>query len=90
MQGDNISNATLRAKVRVYSVMQSKAADGSTENETVVLVAVYGEKGSENAEWAKYTPSARFEITINNPDAIGKLSKGSEYFIDFIPAVPNN
>ena len=51
------------------------------------LSAVYGTGETENAKWTKWTPSASFDIQINNPDAMGKLSKGHEYFVDFTPAV---
>lgn len=77
----------MRCKLRVNWVKQSKAADGSIENEQVNLTAVYGEKGTANAQWSKYTPSANFEITISNPAAFNILSKGHEYFVDFVPAV---
>jgi hypothetical protein len=55
------------------------------EQETVELSAVYSsDPNSENAKWSKWTPSASFSITINNPAAIGKLSRGHEYYVDFI------
>jgi hypothetical protein len=72
--------------MRVNEVVQSKAGDGSTESETVKLMAVYGAARTENADWAKWTPSASFIIQINNPNAFGKFSKGHEFFIDFTPA----
>jgi hypothetical protein len=78
-------NPTLRCKLRVSQVTQSIAADGKVESESVALIAVYGEAGTENAKWSKWTPSANFNITINNPDAMGKLSKGHEFYVDFTP-----
>jgi len=75
----------LRCKMRVNEVVQSKLADGSTDYERVSLTAVYGEDGTENAKWAKWTPAASFAITISNPEAFGKLSKGHEFFVDFTP-----
>jgi hypothetical protein len=80
-----MSEATVRCKMRVLSVTQSKAPNGSTESERVQLTAVYGPEGSDNAQWSKWTPSANFDITINNPGAMGKLSKGHEFYVDFIP-----
>lgn len=77
--------AVLRAKMRVQSVTRDIAPDGDVESERIKLIAVYGEQGSENAEWAQWTPSANFEIQINNPEAFGKLSRGHEYFVDFTP-----
>lgn len=80
-------NATIRCKMRVNTVTQSKNPDGSTESEKVDLTAVYGDT-PENKEWSKWTPSASTSITINNPDAFGKLSKGHEFYVDFIPVQP--
>lgn len=82
--------SVLRCKMRVTSVTQSKDQNGATESERVQLGAVYG-SGSipaaedENAQWAKWTPAASFDITINNPSAFGKLSKGHEFYVDFTP-----
>lgn len=79
------TGAVLRAKMNVIEVTHSLNADGSTDQEKVKLQAVY--TGSdENREWAKYTPSANFEIWINNKAAFNKLSKGHEFYVDFIPA----
>lgn len=76
----------LRAKMRVESVSRSINEDGSVGNEQVKLRAVYGPEGSPNGEWSKWTPSASFDITINNPAAHGALSKGHEFYVDFTPA----
>lgn len=78
----------LRCKMRVSEVVHSKAADGSTEQERVTLAAVYGKEGTANAQWSKWTPSANFTISISNPAAFNKLSKGHEYFVDFTSAPP--
>lgn len=83
-----VEQAIVRAKMRVTQVNQSIDAGGKVESETVTLCAVYGDKGTENAEWSKWTPSANFTIQINNPGAMGKLSKGHEFFVDFIPVPP--
>lgn len=77
--------AIMRCKMRVNSVRHVINADGSTESEEVDLSAVYGPEGSENAQWAKWTPNAGFKVTINNPAAFNKLSKGHEFFVDFTP-----
>lgn len=76
----------LRCKMRVQSVAQYKNEDGSIGSEEVKLQAVYGADGTVNAQWSKWTPSANFSITINNPDAFDKLSKGHEFYVDFTPA----
>lgn len=77
-------SAILRVKMRVDEVIHSMNEDGGIDHERVKLRAVYGEDGSENAQWSKWTPSASFEIHINNPAAFGQLSKGHEFYVDFI------
>ena len=76
----------LRAKVRVASVQHTLDDKGDVEYETVKMQAVYGREGTVNNEWSKYTPSAEFSITITNPNAHNKLSRGKFYFVDFSPA----
>lgn len=85
-----MSEATIRCKMRVNQVTHTKEADGSTSQERVELVAVYGPEGSENAQWSKWTPSAQFTIHINNPAAFGKLSQGHEFYVDFVPVEQPN
>lgn len=77
---------TLRCKMRVQSVSHYLNEDGSTSQEEVNLAAVYGAEGTDNAQWSKWTPSANFKITINNPEAFNKLSMGHEFYVDFTPA----
>lgn len=77
----------LRCKMRVDSVTHDINENGEIGNEKVTLRAVYGDNpDSENAQWSKWTPSATFEIHINNPDAFGKLTKSHEFYVDFTPA----
>lgn len=76
----------LRCKMRVQSVSHYLNEDGSTNQEEVKLAAVYGADGTDNAQWSKWTPNANFSITINNPDAFNKLSKGHEFYVDFTAA----
>lgn len=77
--------SVLRCKVRVNTVYHAKNADGTTDHEVVKLTAVYS-GSEENKQWSKWTPSASFELQINNPEAFGKLSNGHEFYVDFIPA----
>ncbi|MEN6370919.1 MAG: hypothetical protein ABFD64_02815 [Armatimonadota bacterium] len=81
-----MTEPVLRCKMRVQSVTHQKDDKGETSQEVVDLCAVYGEPGTPNSEWSKYTPAAQFKIHINNPDAFNKLSKGHEFYVDFTPA----
>ena len=79
-------NRILRCKLRVSEVLDRKNADGSTSTEIVKLQAVYSEDPeSENRKWSQWTPVGNVEIHINNPDAMGKLSNGHEFYVDFTP-----
>lgn len=77
--------AVLRCKLRVTQVTHYLNADGEVDSENIKMSAVYAKEG-ENAHWSKWTPSASFDITINNPEAFGKLTKDHEFYVDFIPA----
>lgn len=79
-------NPTLRCKMSVTEVTRVINADGSTRQERVVLWAVTSSGSDENKSFAKWTPSAEFKISIDNPSAFGQLSQGHEYYVDFIPA----
>lgn len=79
--------ALLRCKMRVSSVKRNINPDGKPESEEIQLNAVYGDT-EENKQWSKWTPQGVLSITINNPDAIGKVLNGHEYFVDFTPAPP--
>jgi hypothetical protein len=46
-------------------------------------MAANGRKDTANAQWAKWTPSGKLTMHINNPDAHGKLLPGKFYFLDF-------
>lgn len=79
--------AVLRAKMRVSEVNHRKDAEGNTELEVLKLEAVYSnDDESENKKWCKWTPFGKLELHISNPDAIGKVSSGHEFFVDLIPA----
>ena len=66
----------IRAKFRCTTVL----TDGT--NETVTLNAANGKKDTANAQWAKWTPGGNLSLTINNPEAQGKIAPGKFYFLD--------
>lgn len=88
---------TMRAKLRVSGVTEFV---GSTEHNgdappklgenlhfSAVAASSYPEDGSdENNTYAKYSPSASFEIYIANPALFGKFKVNEEYYVDFTPA----
>ncbi len=80
------TEVALRCKMRVERVTRDYDQTGQPMNEHVTLQAVYSnDPESENAKWAKWTPSGKLEITINNPNAFGALTREHEFFVDFTP-----
>lgn len=50
----------------------------------VTMAPVYGD-GADNAEWSKWTPQGKLEMTITNPTAIEAFNLGKAYFLEFTP-----
>lgn len=74
----------VRCKMRVEEVLLSIDQHGQTTQERVILRPVSGGT-PENEMWSKWTPSAKIEIAISNPDAMGKLRSTHEFYVDFSP-----
>lgn len=72
---------TVRAKFRCATEKRySKTADAQRFYE---FTAVYDDGTPENKRYAKYTPSGRLEITVDNPAVEFEL--GKDYYLDFTP-----
>lgn len=69
--------------IRAKMVCEGVSKTGDSEN--VALRAVTS-GSEENKTFAKYTPSAYVQLTIDNPSAQGAFEQGKEYFVDFSPA----
>lgn len=81
----------MRAKLRVGSVSPVAQHEGVTTQERVVFHGVsrsraYPEDGlDEDNTFARFSPSAMFDIMIANPALIGKYTPGDEFYVDFTP-----
>lgn len=79
-------SAPMRAKLQISQVIRHSA-----ECETLVFFAVsrpngYPSDGSdEDNTFAKFSPSAKLELTVANPALIGKFNPGEKYYVDFTP-----
>lgn len=76
----------MRAKLRVGSVMPSF---NNTEvlMFTGVAASRYPTDGSdEDNTYAKFSPSATFNLHLANPDLIGQFTVGDTFYVDFTPA----
>jgi hypothetical protein len=81
----------MRAKVRVSSVNAFENSNNEKVSENLTFNAVaaseYPADGSdENNSYARWTPTASFEIAIQNPALFGTFAVGQEYYVDFEPA----
>ena len=78
--------ATMRAKVECQSVTSYKDSD-RLKFLAVCKAGSYPADGSdEDNTFAKFSPSASFEITVANPALLGKFRPGEKYYVDFTPA----
>jgi hypothetical protein len=72
MKINSVERFDLCEKLKMQPVCKASGypADGSDEDNT----------------FAKFTPSGSLELTITNPDLIGKFNPGDTYYLDFIKA----
>ena len=83
----------MRAKLQVMSVQEfNLGTDGAKTSETLNMSAVaassYPEDGTdENNTFAKWSPSASFQIDIRNPALWGQFERGQQFYVDFTPAI---
>ena len=74
----------MRAKLVISSITRNE-----DNGETLKMIAVskfdgYGDDGlDENNTYAKFSPSADFEIYITNPALHGKFEPDQQYYADF-------
>lgn len=69
----------MRAKMKVNSV------ESYEYSERVKMTAVCGGSPEDNSYCAA-TPSGLIELTINNPDLVGKIKPGQKFYVDFTEA----
>lgn len=75
--------STMRAKMKVTNV-QSNVGSERLSFSAVSKSSAYPNDGSdENNTFAKWTPQADLNMTINNPELIGKFQIGAIFYLDF-------
>ena len=75
----------MRAKMEVGEVVRHRGQETLTFS--AVCSSEFGPEGeSEDNTFARYTPSAGLEMTITNPDLLGKFNPGDKFYLDFTPA----
>ena len=87
---------TMRAKLQVGSVFPAyndPEDKAKVTSERVTFFGVCRSNGyadtdglDEDNTFARYSPSANFEIMIANPALFGKFEPGQKYYVNFSPA----
>lgn len=76
----------MRAKLVVESVTKNETGE-TLKFRAVGRKDAYPADGSdENNSFARFTPSASFEMFVANPELHGKYQPGDEYYVDFTKA----
>jgi len=79
-----MSERLMRAKMEVSKVERFREMDRIICN--AVAAKAYPADGSdEDNTYAKFSPSAHFEINVANPALIGQFAEGEVYYVDFTP-----
>lgn len=76
----------LRLKMMVSSVKRIADSKGEIQAEEIQMSAVYGDKGTANGAWSKWTPSGNLQFTVSNPAAFGQVLPGQYILLDLTPA----
>ena len=84
-----MTNATMRAKLKVCSL--ERHGEGEAITESLSFSAIYKDSYAndpldEDNTYARYTPMADLRMSITNPSLIGKLSVGDVFYVDFTRA----
>ena len=84
--------SNMRAKVRVGSVVQFTNINDEVSSENITFYGVskprYDDDGlDDDNTYAKFSPTLRIDITIQNPNLFGKYEIDQQYYIDFTPVV---
>lgn len=74
----------MRAKMRL--VAEKIYADTAATGAKVYTFQAQYSNSPEDNSYSKYTPSAQFEMTIDNPVVQAALKLGEVYYVDFTPA----
>jgi len=74
---------SVRAKMTLTSVTHNSRSPSS---KALKFTSQYDPTIPEDQRFQKATPSAQFEISIDNPAALEQFELGKSYYVDFTPA----
>ena len=66
----------MRAKFKIDNIIQTE------HSETLVMSAVTNGTPEDNT-FSKWTPAAKLEMSITNPDLMGTFKPGERFYLDF-------
>ena len=77
----------MRAKLQIASVTKHSKTCEQLKFNGVCKNGGYPSDGSdEDNTFALFSPSVSLDITITNPNLIGKFEPGQKFYVDFTPA----
>jgi hypothetical protein len=76
----------MRAKLQIESITVRKGSEQLTFHGVSKSSAYPPDGKDEDNTFALFSPSVALEITITNPELIGKFKPGEKYHVDFTPA----
>lgn len=75
----------MRAKFYCSTIQKSDEGHTGDPYENLGFSPVVGDGSTENDSFSKHTPNGSISLTVTNPDLLGKVSVGDQFYIDFIP-----
>lgn len=75
---------SVRAKIRLQSITEHA---WNPNAKTLKFDAQYDTSIPEDQRFFKATPSASFEMQVDNPAALEQFKIGEYYYVDFTPAL---
>ena len=76
----SVNTTNFRAKVKL---IETTVNAHNISARKFRFVAEYDHKIPEDLQYCKYTPSAEFVMTIDNPFLVANLIPGDTYYVDF-------
>lgn len=76
----------MRAKVQLQSVLKTEYSETLVFNAVAKSTAYPDDGSDEDNTYARFSPMAKFEIQVANPELHGKFKPGQKFYVDFTPA----
>lgn len=76
----------MRAKMRITSINREYEGQEELQFHAVAKDGPYPSDGSdEDNSYARYSPSGDLNLTVANPNLLGKFKEGDTFYLDFTP-----